>query len=131
MTKKTLGFYLTALSAVTALICTVLYGSVLSTAQVVRPLLIFSAVLSVIVLALTAAKGYLPGSNYLPVACAGLCMAALGASFGPMASTVVFVFMGMSPMSTAQGYLVFAGAACLAWLLCVIASFTGIAVKAE
>ena len=127
--KKTFGFYLSALSAVLAVVCVVLYGNVLATASVVRPLLIISAVLSAIVLALTAAKGELPGGNLLPVACAALCMGAIAVSFGPMASTVVFVFMGMSPMSSAQGYLIFAGVGCAAWLLSVIAAFPGIAKK--
>jgi hypothetical protein len=127
--KKTFGFYLSALSAVLSLVCVFLYGSVLSTNAMVRPLLVVSAVLSVIVLALTATKGAVPGGNLLPVASAALCMGAVAVSFGPMASTVVYVFMGMSPMSSAQGYLVFAGVGCAAWLLSVIAAFQGIAKK--
>lgn len=126
MTKKTIGFYLTALSAVLAVAGAVLYGSVLSTNAMVRPLLIISAVLSVIVLAWTAVKGELPGGNMLPVISAALCMGAVAASFGPMASTVVFVFMGMSPMSSAQGYLVFAAVGLAAWLFSVVAAFPGI-----
>lgn len=129
MTKKTLGFYLSALSAVLALVGAYLYGSVLQTAGAVRPLLIASAVISVLILALTAAKGMLPGGNLLPVVSAVLCMAAVGMSVGPMASTVVFAFMGMSPMSSAQGYLVFAGVSLAAWLFSVIAAFPGIAKK--
>ena len=129
MTKKTFGFYLSALSAVLALICVILYGNVLSTDAMVRPLLIVSVVLSVVILSLTAAKGTLPGGNLLPVASAALCMGAVAVSFGPMASTVVFVLMGMSPMSSAQGYLVFAGVGLAAWLISVIAAFPGIAKK--
>lgn len=126
MTKKTTGFYLTAASAVLSLICLFLYGNVLSTAPAVKPLLIANAVLCAAVPALISVKGSVPFSNLLPVAGAGLAMGALGTSIGPMASTVVFVFMGMSPMSSAQGYLIFAGLACLTWLLCIISSFTGI-----
>lgn len=129
MTKKTFGFYFSALSALLAVIGVVLYGSVSASAAMVRPLLIVSAILSVAVLAVTAAKGALPGGNLLPVACAALCMGAVGVSFGPMASTVVFVFMGMTPMAAAQSYLVFAGVALAAWLCSVIAAFPGIANK--
>ena len=128
--KKTLGFYLSALSAVLALIGVILYGSVPQTDSMVRPLLIICVVLSVLILAISAAKGKLPGGNLLPVVNAVLCMGAVGLSIGPMASTVVFAFMGMSPMSSAQGYLVFAGVGVAAWLVSVIAAFPGIAKKA-
>ena len=126
MTKKTFGFYLSALSAVLALVGVVLYGNVLLTDALVRPLLIVSVALSVLILAITAAKGKLPGGNLLPVVNAALCMGAVGLSIGPMASTVVFAFMGMSPMSSASGYLVFAGVGLAAWLFSVIAAFPGI-----
>ena len=128
--KKTLGFYLSALSAVLALIGVILYGSVPQTDSMVRPLLIIGVVLSVLILAASATKGKLPGGNLLPVVNAVLCMGAVGLSIGPMASTVVFAFMGMSPMSAAQGYLVFAGVSVAAWLVSVIAAFPGIAKKA-
>ena len=128
--KKTLGFYLSALSAVLALIGVILYGSVPQTDSMVRPLLIIGVVLSVLILAVSATKGKLPGGNLLPVVNAVLCMGAVGLSIGPMASTVVFAFMGMSPMSAAQGYLVFAGVSVAAWLVSVIAAFPGIAKKA-
>ena len=129
MTKKTFGFYLSALSAILSLVCVFLYGSVLPVDGMVRPLLIISAVLSVLVLVVTAVKGAFPGGNLLPVVSAALCLAAVGKSVGPMASTVVFAFMGMSPMSSAQGYLIFAGVGIAAWLLSVIAAFPGIAKK--
>ena len=128
--KKTLGFYLSALSAVLALIGVILYGSVPQTDSMVRPLLVICVVLSVLILAVSAMKGKLPGGNLLPVVNAVLCMGAVGLSIGPMASTVVFAFMGMSPMSAAQGYLVFAGVSVAAWLVSVIAAFPGIAKKA-
>lgn len=127
MTKKTLGFYLSALSAVLALVGVILYGNVTLTSALVRPLLIVSVVLSVLILAVTAVKGKLPGGNLLPVVSAVLCMGAVALSFGPMANTVVFAIMGMNPMSTAQGYLIFAGVGCGAWLVSVIAAFPGIA----
>ena len=130
MTKKTLGFYLSAVSAVLALVGVILYGNVFATHGMVRPLLIVSVVLSVLILALIAVKGGLPGGNLLPVVNAVLCMGAVALSIGPMANTVVFAFMGMNPMSSAQGYLVFAGVGVAAWLVSVIAAFPGIAKKA-
>ena len=130
MTKKTLGFYLSALSAALALVSAIQYGNVPLTASMVRPLLIVSVVLSVLILVVTATKGKFPGGNLLPVVNAVLCMGAVALSIGPMANTVVFAFMGMNPMSSAQGYLVFAGGGVAAWLVSVIAAFPGITKKA-
>ena len=129
--KKTFGFYLSALSAVLALAGILLYDRVLSTNDIVRPLLIISVALSVLVLVLTAIKGSIPGSNLLPLAAAVLCMGAVAMSISPMASTVVFAFMGMSPMSSVQSYLIFAGVGLAAWFLNVIAAFTGIVKTAD
>ena len=126
--KKTLGFYLTALSAVLALVCIFLYGNVLFTSTYVRPLLIASVILSVLILA-AAAKGKSTVGNILPLLSAILCMAAVALSIAPMVNTVVFAFMGMNPMSNAQGFLVFAGVGLCAWLLSVIAAFLGIVKK--
>lgn len=126
MTKKTLGFYLSAVSAVLALTGVILYGNVVATHGMVRPLLIISVALSVLVLIFTAMKGELPGGNLLPVVNAVLCMGAVAQSFGPMANTVVFEFLGMYTTSYSQAYLVFAGVSCAAWLASVIAAFSGI-----
>ena len=130
MMKKTAGFYLSALSAVLALVCIFLYGNVLFTDGYVRPLLIANVVISALILALTAANKPIPGGNLLPLINAILCMAAVALSIAPMVNTVVFAFMGMNPMSNAQGFLVFAGVGLCAWLLSVIASFLGLVKKA-
>lgn len=129
MTKKTFGFYLSAVSAVLALVGVILYGNVVATNGMVRPLLIISVVLSAAVLALTAVKGGLPGGNLMPVVTAVLCMGAVALSIGPMANTVAFEFLGMYTTSYSQVYLIFAGVGCGAWLTSVIAAFSGIAEK--
>jgi len=129
MTKKTIGFYLSALTAILACVGAVLYGNVLQTNSMVRPLLIICVVLSVLILAGTAMKGSLPGGNLLPIINAVLCLGAVGMSIAPMANTVVFAFMGMTPMSAVQGYLTFAGVCLAAWAVSVIAAFPGVAKK--
>ncbi|MBQ8161054.1 MAG: hypothetical protein IJ083_09905 [Clostridia bacterium] len=130
MTKKTIGFYLSICACVLALVACVLYGSAGQLSGVVRPLLIVSIVLSVICLGLNLVRAGFPGSNLLPLINAVLLMAALALSIGPMVNTVVFAFMGMTPMSAAEGYLIFAGVTLCAWCLSVIASFTGMIRKA-
>ena len=124
--KKTAGFYLSALSCVLSLVCVFLYGSVLFTSDFVRPILIVNVVVCAVVLGLTLAGKVIPCGNLLPFINAILCMAAVALSIAPMVNTVVFAFMGMNPMSNAQGFLTFAGVGLAAWLLSVIASFTGI-----
>ena len=127
--KKTTGFYLSMLSCILALVCIFLYGNVLYTNTYVRPLLIAGVAVSVLLLVL-AGKGKTTIVNILPLLSAILCMAAVALSIAPMVNTVVFAFMGMNPMSNAQGFLVFAGAGLCAWLLSVIAAFLGIVKKA-
>lgn len=128
--KKTTGFYLSVISAVLTLICLFQYGNVLFSNSYVRPLLIASLVLSVLFLAVSA-KGKSSVGNLLPLLNAVLVMAAIALSIAPMVNTVVFAFMGMNPMSNAQGFLVFAGVAFCAWLFSVIASFLGVVKKAS
>ncbi len=126
MTKKTIGFYLSICSAVLAVVACFLYGGAAQVNSAVRPLLIVSIVLSAVCLFLTHSKGQVPGSNLLPIINAVLLMGAVALSIGPMINTVVFAFMGMSPMANAQGYLTFAGVGICAWIVSVIASFFGI-----
>ena len=126
MTKKTLGFYLSAISAVLALVSVILYGNVFATDGMVRPLLIVS-----IVAALTAVKGKFPGGNLLPVLSAVLVMGGVASSFGPMANTVVFEALGMYTTTYSQAYFTFVGVGAAAWVVSVIAAFSGIAKKAD
>ena len=127
MTKKTLGFYLSAISAVLALVSVILYGNVFATSGSVRPLLM----VSVAVLALTAVKGKFPGGNLLPVLSAVLVMGGVASSFGPMANTVVFEALGMYTTTYSQAYFTFVGVGAAAWVVSVIAAFSGIAKKAD
>lgn len=124
--KKTLGFYLSVLAAVLALVCVFLYGGVSVSNNMVRPLLIASAVISAAVLALTAVKGTLPGGNLMPVVNSVLCMGAIGLATIPVITMIVFVIMGMNDISTIQGYITFAAAALAAWVLNVVSAFMGI-----
>ena len=131
MTKKTLGFYLSAISAVLALVSVILYGNVFAASSSVRPMLIVSIVVSVLVLALTAVKGKFPGGNLLPVLSAVLVMGGVASSFGPMANTVVFEALGMYTTTYSQAYFTFVGVGAAAWVVSVIAAFSGIAKKAD
>lgn len=124
--KKTLGFYLSVIVAVLALVCAYLYGGVNPSNSMVRLLLIASAVISAVVLAATVVKGKLPGENLLPIVNSVLCMGAIGLATIPMAAMIVYVVMGMNNISTIQGYLTFTVVALVAWVLNILSAFLGI-----
>ena len=124
--KKTIGFYLSAVAAVLSLVSVFLYGSVSSANGMVRPLLIASVVVSVVVLGAGFASKSIPGGNLLPVLNSVLCMGAVGTATIPVISMIVFVAMGMNPYSTISAYVTFAVVAGIAWALDLISSFTGI-----
>lgn len=124
--KKRLGFYLTAVSAVLALVSIFLYGSVTNSNAYVRPLLAVSVVLSLLVLAVTMAKGSMPGGNVVTLINSALCMAAVGLATIPVISMIVFVAMGMNAYSTIASFVVFAVVAFIAWILNIISAFSGI-----
>lgn len=124
--KKTIGFYLSILSAVLALICVYLYGSVSVANNTVRPLLIASVVISALVLAATVAKVKFPGGNLLPIVNSALCMGAIGLASIPLASSIVFVALGMNDVSSIQGFITFAVVAAVAWICNIVSAFCGI-----
>lgn len=124
--KKTIGFYLSAVAAILSLVSVFLYGSVSSSNGMVRPLLIASVVISVIVLGATVVMKGIPGGNLLPVVNSVLCMGAVGTATIPVITMIVFVVMGMNPYSTISAYVTFAVVAGVAWALNLISSFIGI-----
>ena len=128
--KKTLGFYLSVIAAVLALVCVFLYGSVSTSNSMVKPLLIASVAISAIVLVVTAVKGNLPGGNLLPIVNSALCMGAVGLATIPVISMIVYVALGMNSMATIQGYVNFAVVAAIAWVLNIVSAFFGIKSKA-
>ena len=64
------------------------------------------------------------------IAQAILLIIAVGASIGPMVNEIGLVYAGLNQFSGLVSYIIFVAFACVAWLLAVLASFTGVTKKA-
>ena len=128
MKKKTLGFYLVALSTVLALICLVLYKNTLVKTSMVNTLLILAVVVGAcaVLTAFAIGKEF---TNFLAVVHAVLLIAAIGMSIAPMVNDIGLAYAGLNQWTSIYGYFTFVGVACAAWLLGLIASFIGLVKK--
>ena len=126
--KKTIGFYLIALSTILAIASLVLYKDALMKNSMVSTLLILAAAAGVCAIVLAVATGK-EVANFVAAAHAVLLMAAIGISISPMVNEIALVYAGLNPKSNLSGYITFAVVACIGWLVSLIASFTGMAKK--
>lgn len=123
------GFFLVAATTVLSIVSAVLYNSALYKEKIVFTLLICAAAAGLLALVLAAALGKeIP--NLFVIAQAILLIIAVGASIGPMVNEIGLVYAGLNQFSGLVSYIIFAAFACVAWLLAVLASFTGVTKKA-
>ena len=126
--KITLGFVLTAISTVLAIVCCFLYKSVVQQASTTYTLLIFAAVAGAAALVLAFVLGKeIP--NLFLIAHAVLLMAAIGISIAPVVNDMGLVFAGLYQKDIINAYITFAVFGCIAWLVSVVASFVGVTKK--
>ena len=127
--KKTLGLYIFILAAILAVVAVVLYGSVMYTADAVRPVLIAVAVVAcaAVVLAFMG-KTF---ANFLAIVATALAMLGLGLSVGPMVNEIGLVSAGLNPYSNVAGFVNFAVVAAIIWVLALIGTFCGLVKKIE
>ena len=121
--KKTLGLYIFILAAILAVVAVVLYGSVMYTADAVRPVMACAAV----VLAFMG-KTF---ANFLAIVATALAMLGLGLSVGPMVNEIGLVYAGLNPYSNVAGFVNFAVVAAIIWVLALIGTFCGLVKKIE
>ena len=126
--KITLGFVLAAVSTVLSVVCAVLYKSALMKDDRTYIILIAAAAAGALALILAWVMGKeIP--NLLLCAHAVLLMAALGISIAPMVNEMGLVFAGLNPQTNLSGFITYAVAAGIAWLISVVASFAGVTAK--
>ena len=127
--KKTLGLYIFILAAILAVVAVVLYGSVMYTADAVRPVMIAVAVVAcaAVVLAFMG-KTF---ANFLAIVATALAMLGLGLSVGPMVNEIGLVYAGLNPYSNVVGFVNFAVVAAIIWVLALIGTFCGLVKKIE
>ena len=128
--KITFGFVLAAVSTVLAIVCAILYKSVVQQNSTTYTLLIFAAVAGVaaLVLALVLSGKEIP--NLFLIAHAVLLMAAIAISIAPVVNDMGLVFAGLYQMDIISAYITYAVCTCIAWLIAVVAAFTGVTKKA-
>lgn len=95
----------------------------------VKGVLIAAVVVAAAVIAVTLAKGKQMFTDFLPVINAILMLTAVGLSSSSMASEVAYVITGLNPVSNATSFFTFVGVALVAWLLNIVAAFTGLIKK--
>ena len=127
--KKTLGLYIFILAAILAVVAVVLYGSVMYTADAVRPVMIAVAVVAcaAVVLAFMG-KTF---ANFLAIVATAPAMLGLGLSVGPMVNEIGLVYAGLNPYSNVAGFVNFAVVAAIIWVLALIGTFCGLVKKIE
>ena len=126
--KITVGFVLTAISTVLAIVCCFLYKSVVQQASTTYTLLIFAAIAGAAALVLALVMGKeIP--NLFLIAHAVLLMAVIGISIAPVVNDMGLVCAGLYQMDIIKAYITFAIFACIAWLAAVVASFLGVSKK--
>ena len=123
--KKSLGFFILAAAAVVCVISIVLYGSSMNVTTKAYGFMAAAAVVAVISLVLGAVKGN-KISNWGGLCAAMLMMAGLAWSLTVMVDAIGYVISGLYQFSLLNTYITFTICGGLAWVLFVIASFTGI-----
>ena len=127
MNSKTFkpGFVLAAASTVLSVVCAVLYKSAYIKTSTTYVLLICAALAGAAALALAVTRGKeIP--NLLLAAHAVLLMASIGIAIGPMVNEIGLVYAGLNPKTNVTGFITYAIAAGITWLISVAASFMGI-----
>lgn len=122
------GFALVCASTVLSVVAAILYNFALLKNGTTYVLLVIAAVLGVAALAAAIKLGKeIP--NIVVVAHTIVAMAAFGISIASMVNEIALVYAGLNPQSNLTGYIVFAAFACVAWILALVATFTGVTKK--
>ena len=127
-TKKTVGFYLTVVVAVLALVGLFLYPKVMERDSKVTVFLVITLLLACAAVALALMGNKI--ANPLGALAAVTFMAAIGFSAAPMVMPIGLWYAGLYDASTVNGYFTFVPVTCIGWLVAVVSSFMGLVKKA-
>lgn len=129
MANKLIGFHLSAVAAVLAIVSVVLYGGVMYQSSLVTGLLVAAIVVSVAAVGASFAVKGLEAVNLLPAVSSVLLIVAAALAAGPMVREVAYVYAGLNPMDNLQGWIIFTVVTVVAWLASVVATFSGVTKK--
>ena len=121
--NKTIGFYITVVATVLAIVGLVMYFSVSGQAAEVIPLFIAAIVVEVLLIVLSKVMGNHPVLNLASSINAVLLGFALVQSFNPQLDAIGYVVSGLYTYDQISGFVNFVIVAAIAFLLYIIASF--------
>lgn len=126
--KISLGFVLAAISTVLSVVCLFLYKPVVQQTGTTNTLLICAALAGAAALVLAFVLGK-EISNLLLIVHAVLLIAVIGVSVAPVVNDMGLVFAGLYQNDIISAYITFAVLVCIAWLLSLVSTFTGLTKK--
>lgn len=121
--NKTVGFYITVLATVLAIVGLVMYISVSGKAAEVIPLFIAAIVVEIALVVLSKVIGNKPALNLASSINAVLLGFALVQSFNPQLDAIGYVVSGLYTYDQISGFVNFVIVAAIAFVLYIIASF--------
>ena len=121
--NKTVGFYITVVATVLAIVGLVMYFSVSGQAAEVIPLFIAAIVVEVLLVVLSKVMGNKPVLNLASSINAVLLGFALVQSFNPQLDAIGYVVSGLYTYDQISGFVNFVIVAAIAFMLYIIASF--------
>lgn len=121
--NKTVGFYITVVATVLAIVGLVMYFSVSGKAAEVIPLLIAAIVVEAALIVLSKVMGNKPMLNLASSINAVLLGFALVQSFNPQLDAIGYVVSGLYTYDQISGFVNFVIVAAIAFVLYIIASF--------
>ena len=123
LANKTVGFYITVVATVLAIISLVLYTSTTSALGVVYGLICAAIVVEVLLIVLSKVMGNKPVLNLASSVCAVLLGYALVTSFNTQLDAIGYVVSGLYTFEQIQPFVIFAVFLAVTFLLYIIASF--------
>ena len=123
LANKTVGFYITVVATVLAIISLVLYTSTTSALGVVYGLICAAIVVEVLLIVLSKVMGNKPVLNLASSVCAVLLGYALVTSFNPQLDAIGYVVSGLYTFDQIRPFVIFAAFLAVTFLLYIIASF--------
>ena len=123
LAKKTIGFYISVVACVLALVALVLYLPISGTLPLVIGLLIASIVIEVALIAVSWVIGNKPILNLASSINAVLLGYAIVTSFNPQLDAIGYVVSGLYTYDQISGFVNFTVVIAIAFLLYIVASF--------
>jgi len=123
LAKKTVGFYLSVIACVLALISVIMYGSIANQMAIVPPFIWAAIAVEVLMIVLTFAVGNRNILNLSVVISAVLMAIALAQSFNSQLDALGYAYAGLYTMDQVMPFIRFAAVCAVSFLMFIVCSF--------